>query len=50
MEVIEALSLFPALTVMIFIRRKIGYRMLKPEWLAIMMIVMIDHADDDHHV
>lgn len=30
---IENLSIFPALVIMIFIRRRIGFRMLKPNWL-----------------
>jgi hypothetical protein len=38
---IRQLSLFPAITVMVFTRRRLGYRMMNPTWLLIMMIIML---------
>jgi hypothetical protein len=32
-KIIQYLALFPALSIMVFIRRKIGFRLLKPSWL-----------------
>ena len=32
-DLIRAFSLFPAITVMVFIRRKLGFRMMKSTWL-----------------
>jgi hypothetical protein len=40
-NVIRALSLFPAITVMVFIRRKVGFRMVKPIWLFTMTLIML---------
>jgi hypothetical protein len=40
-EIIQWLALFPAITVMVFIRRKIGFRMLKPGSLFIMAIILL---------
>ncbi len=43
-KIIEALSVYPALTVMVFLRRKIGYRMVKHEWLGAMTLIMMGTA------
>ena len=40
-DLIRTLSLFPAITVMVFIRKKIGFRMMKPTWLIVMAIIML---------
>jgi len=40
-NIIRALSLFPAITVMVFIRRKIGFRLMKPPVLVVLAIIMI---------
>jgi hypothetical protein len=40
-NLIRAFSLFPAITVMVFIRRKLGFRMMKPTWLIIIAIIML---------
>src|ERR1700691_4771807 len=40
-DLIRTFSLFPAITVMVFIRRKIGFRMMKPTWLVILTIIML---------
>jgi hypothetical protein len=40
-DLIRAFSLFPAITVMVFIRKKIGFRMVKPTWLVILTIIML---------
>jgi hypothetical protein len=41
MELVRTLSLFPAITVMVFIRRKLGFRMMKPTWLVVLTIIML---------
>jgi len=33
MKVVQWLAIFPAITIMVFMRRKVGFRMLKPSWL-----------------
>src|ERR1035438_2772040 len=33
MKLVQYLAMFPAITIMVFIRRKVGFRMLKPSWL-----------------
>jgi hypothetical protein len=33
MKIVQYLSIFPAITIMVFMRRKVGFRMLKPSWL-----------------
>jgi hypothetical protein len=38
---VRAFSRFPAITVMVFIRRKIGFRMMNPTWLIILAIIML---------
>ena len=40
-NLIRACSLFPAITVMVFIRRKIGFRMMNPTWLIALAIIML---------
>ncbi len=40
-DLIRTLSLFPAITVMVFIRRRIGFRMMKPTWLIVLTIIML---------
>ena len=40
-KLIQALSLFPAITVMVFIRHKLGFRMMKPIWLVIMTVIIL---------
>src|SRR5580692_3901232 len=40
-DLIRTFSLFPAITVMVFIRRKLGFRMMKPTWLIVLAIVML---------
>jgi hypothetical protein len=44
-ELIQWLALFPAITVMVFIRRKIGFRMIKPAWLFIMTGILFIFTD-----
>jgi hypothetical protein len=39
-QMVQWLTLFPALTIMVFIRRKVGYRMLKSTWLVIMAAIL----------
>jgi hypothetical protein len=39
-ELIRAISFYPALTIMVFLRRKLGYRTLKPTWLIIVTIML----------
>jgi hypothetical protein len=41
MDFVRAVSIYPALTVMVFIRRKIGFRMVKPTWLVILTVLML---------
>jgi hypothetical protein len=33
MKIVQYLSILPAITIMVFMRRKVGFRMLKPSWL-----------------
>ena len=33
MKLVQAMMLFPALTVVVFLRRRLGYRILNPAWL-----------------
>ena len=40
-EIIRTLSLFPAITVMVFIRRKLGFRLMKPIWLIVMTLILL---------
>jgi hypothetical protein len=40
-KIIQALALFPAITVMVFIRHKLGFRMMKPIWLVIMTAIIL---------
>lgn len=40
MQVWRAIALFPAITVMVFMRRKIGFRMMKPNWLVAMTVIL----------
>src|SRR5579859_5456544 len=40
MELVAALSLFPALTIMVFLRRKVGYRFLSPLRLQAMALLL----------
>lgn len=40
-KIIQALALFPAITVMVFIRHKLGFRMMKPIWLVIMTTIIL---------
>ena len=40
-DLIRALSLFPAITVMVFIRRRLGFRMMKPTWLIVLTLIML---------
>jgi hypothetical protein len=39
-RIVQAVMLFPALTLMVFIRRKVGFRLLKPTWLIVMAIIL----------
>lgn len=39
-QIIQALALFPALTLMVFLRRRLGFRLMKPAWLLIMTLIM----------
>jgi hypothetical protein len=41
MDLVRAISKFPAITVMVFIRRRIGFRLMNPIWLLVMTIIMI---------
>ncbi len=49
-NVIRTLSLFPAITVMVFIRRKLGFRMMKPTWLVTLTIIMLTVTAVAHQV
>lgn len=40
-KIIQALSLFPAITVMVYIRHNLGFRMMKPIWLVIMTVIIL---------
>jgi hypothetical protein len=40
-EIIQALALFPAITVMVFLRKRLGFRILKPMWLFPMAAILI---------
>ena len=40
-DMIRRIAIFPALTVMIFLRRGIGFRLLKTTWLVVLAIIMI---------
>jgi hypothetical protein len=40
-KIIQALALFPAITVMVFIRTRLGFRMMKPIWLVIMTAIIL---------
>jgi hypothetical protein len=33
MKIVQYLAILPAITIMVFMRRKVGFRMLKPSWL-----------------
>ena len=33
MKIVQYISIFPALTIMVFMRRKVGFRILRPSWL-----------------
>ena len=33
MKIVQYIAIFPAITIMVFMRRRIGFRMLKPSWL-----------------
>ncbi len=41
MDFVRKFSKFPAITVMVFIRRRIGFRMMNPTWLLILGIAML---------
>ena len=43
-DMMRKIAIFPALTVMIFLRRGIGFRLLKPNWLLVLAIIMIGVA------
>ena len=43
-DLLRKIAIFPALTVMIFLRRDIGFRLLKPNWLLVLAIIMIGVA------
>ena len=43
-DLLRKISIFPALTVMIFLRRGIGFRLLKTNWLVVLAIIMIGVA------
>ena len=40
-DIIRKIAIFPALTVMIFLRRGIGFRLLKTNWLVVLAIIMM---------
>jgi hypothetical protein len=40
-NLIRTLSLFPAITVMVILRRRLGFRMMKPTWLVVMAVIML---------
>jgi hypothetical protein len=40
-DLLRKLSLFPAITVMVFIRRRIGFRLLNPTWLIVLTFIMV---------
>jgi hypothetical protein len=40
MKIVQYLSVYPAITVMVFIRRKVGFRMLKPSRLIAMFVIL----------
>lgn len=40
-DLIRTLSLFPAITVMVFIRRRIGFRMVRPAWIGFLAAIML---------
>ena len=44
-DLFRRLSLFPAITVMVFIRRKIGFRVMNPTWLIILTIIIFIFPD-----
>jgi hypothetical protein len=44
-DIIRRLSLFPAITVMVFIRRKIGFRLMNPTWLIILTLIIFIFPD-----
>jgi hypothetical protein len=41
LDLLRKFSKFPAITVMVFIRRRIGFRMLNPTWLIVMWVIML---------
>jgi hypothetical protein len=40
MKIVQYLAIFPAITIMVFMRRKVGFRMLKPSWLITMAFIL----------
>jgi hypothetical protein len=40
-NLIRALSLFPAITVMVFFRRRLGFRLMRPTWLIVLTVIMV---------
>jgi len=40
MKIVQYLSILPAITIMVFMRRKVGFRMLKPTWLIGMAVFL----------
>ena len=48
MEIMRTLCYFPALTLMVFIRRKVGYRTMKTSGLIVMAIIMMIYASLAH--
>jgi hypothetical protein len=40
MKIVQYLAIFPAITIMVFMRRKVGFRMLKPSWLITMAFLL----------
>jgi len=40
-DMLRKVAIFPALTVMIFLRRGIGFRLLKTNWLVVLALIMI---------
>ncbi len=41
MKIVQTLAVFPAITLMVFIRQKIGFRMLKPSRLIAVAIFIM---------
>jgi hypothetical protein len=40
MKIVQHLSILPAITIMVFMRRKVGFRLLKPTWLIGMAVFL----------